>query len=59
MIAAPFAQTHEAAACLLLVDDDPMGRLLTGRALRERGFEVIECDRAEAALDILAREAVD
>jgi predicted signal transduction protein with EAL and GGDEF domain/DNA-binding response OmpR family regulator len=59
MTVAPYAQTHEAAACLLLVDDDPMGRLLTGRALRERGFEVIECDRAEAALELIGREAVD
>ncbi len=37
---------------LLLVDDDPVARLLTGSALGERGFHVIEASSGPEALEL-------
>ncbi|MFM2342615.1 MAG: hypothetical protein RLZZ592_2268 [Pseudomonadota bacterium] len=39
---------------VLLVDDDPVNLLLTGAALRERGFTVVEAEGGLAALQQLA-----
>ena len=44
---------------VLLVDDDEVNLLLTGHALRERGFEVIEARDGEQALALLAARAPD
>ncbi len=53
---APPAGANERTRVLLL-DDDPMWRLLAGHALRERGFEVIACETAHEALDEFDRSA--
>jgi predicted signal transduction protein with EAL and GGDEF domain/DNA-binding response OmpR family regulator len=39
-----------AADCVLLVDDDPVARMLTATALVERGWQVIEADSGPAGL---------
>ena len=44
---------------VLLLDDDPAQRSPTARALRERGFEVAEFERAPAALDAIGRDPFD
>lgn len=44
---------------LTLVDDDPVGLLLTARALRERGFEVLDFDRPDDALAALGAGSID
>ena len=49
----------EPAVRLMLVDDDPMGLLLTARALRERGFEVLDFDRPDDALAALGADGID
>jgi hypothetical protein len=51
MSAVPAVSPPERPPRVLLLDDDPIGRLLAGRVLRERGFEVVEFDRAHEALD--------
>jgi len=38
---------------VLLVDDEDMVRAMAGRALRQRGWEVLSADSAEAALHLL------
>lgn len=40
---------------VLLVDDDPVARLLTAAALRERGWQVVEADSGAAALATFER----
>ncbi|MEI7447390.1 MAG: GGDEF domain-containing response regulator [Burkholderiales bacterium] len=57
--AAPSSALPPQASRVLLVDDDPLGLMLTATALREHGFEVVEFDRAQDALDAPALEAVD
>jgi PAS domain S-box-containing protein len=42
--------------CVLLIDDDPVVRLLTAAALGERGWRVVEADGGVEALEIFARE---
>jgi predicted signal transduction protein with EAL and GGDEF domain/CheY-like chemotaxis protein len=44
---------------VLLVDDDDVTRLLTGVALRERGFEIIEAGNGQQALDMLIDQPFD
>jgi predicted signal transduction protein with EAL and GGDEF domain/FixJ family two-component response regulator len=44
---------------LLLVDDDPVNRLLTQRALHERGFDVDVVDSGEAAIEATASQGYD
>jgi predicted signal transduction protein with EAL and GGDEF domain/CheY-like chemotaxis protein len=39
---------------VLLVDDDEVNLLLTGIALRERGFDIVEAASGERALELLA-----
>ncbi|MFN7643141.1 MAG: EAL domain-containing protein [Burkholderiales bacterium] len=52
-VAASLSMTDaEPAVRLMLVDDDPMGLLLTARALRERGFEVLDFDRPDDAVEV-------
>ena len=46
--------TH--AQTVLLVDDDPITRLLTIAALTERGWRVVEADSGATALERFARE---
>jgi len=41
---------HDPPSRVLLVDDDPMWRMLTARALRERGYHVSDFDCAQDAL---------
>lgn len=38
---------------VLLVDDDEVNLLLTGTALKDRGFEIVEAESGEAALAVL------
>ena len=53
--AAPAARSGPArSASVLLVEDEAAVRAFAARALRLRGFEVVEADSAEAALDLLA-----
>lgn len=40
-------------ANVLIVDDNPDARFLTGRILKQLGCDVMECATAEAALDVL------
>jgi predicted signal transduction protein with EAL and GGDEF domain/CheY-like chemotaxis protein len=47
------------APAVLLVDDDPTTLLLTGLALRERGFQIVECESGERALEVLSQRAPD
>jgi DNA-binding NtrC family response regulator len=44
---------------LLFVDDEPALRTLMAERLRERGFEVVEADSGEKALDFLDQFAFD
>ncbi|MBL8341450.1 MAG: EAL domain-containing protein [Rubrivivax sp.] len=44
---------------VLLVDDDEVNLLLTGIALRERGFDIIEASSGERALELLGERAAD
>jgi len=44
---------------VLVIDDDPMVRLLVGEALGSDGFRLIEADTGEAGLDLLASERPD
>jgi len=57
--AATYLTDAEPAPRVILVDDDPMGLLLTARALRERGFEVLDFDRPGEALAAVAAGGVD
>jgi two-component system, cell cycle response regulator CpdR len=41
----------------LVVEDDPMQREMIGLLLQESDFDVIECDSAEAAEEVLQRVA--
>lgn len=62
-VAAPSSATPEPEPApsprVLLVDDDPLGLVLTAHALRERGFEVVALDRAEDALEAWAGDPYD
>jgi predicted signal transduction protein with EAL and GGDEF domain/DNA-binding response OmpR family regulator len=42
--------------CVLLIDDDPVVRLLTVAALSERGWRVVEASGGAEALEIFVRE---
>jgi predicted signal transduction protein with EAL and GGDEF domain len=42
--------------CVLLIDDDPVVRMLTTAALTERGWRVVEADGGLEALELFARE---
>jgi len=44
---------------VLLVDDDEVNLLLTGVALRERGFRPVEAASGEQALELLRQHAPD
>jgi PAS domain S-box-containing protein len=48
-----------AGECVLLVDDDPVARLLTASALAERSWQVIEADSGEKALALFAAARPD
>jgi CheY-like chemotaxis protein len=45
------------ARLLLLVEDDPLVRTTLAEALADAGFEVIEAEDAETALDMVAARA--
>lgn len=53
MSAVPSVSPPELAPRVLQLDDDPMGRLLASRALRERGFDAVGLDRAREALEAI------
>lgn len=59
MSAVPIVPDQDPPPSLMLVDDDPMWLMLTGQALRDRGYRVTECDRAEDALALLEAERPD
>lgn len=44
---------------VLLVDDDDTALTVIGDALRSAGFEVVQCNGGDLALDVFARESVD
>ena len=46
-------------ATLLVVDDDPMVRLMTNAALADAGYVVVEAGSAEAGLELFDRNPVD
>jgi CheY-like chemotaxis protein len=48
-----------AGETVLVVEDDPAVRRIVLRQLGEFGYRVLECDRAETALELLQREPVD
>ncbi len=52
-------QPHVGGDCVLLVDDDPVARLLTASALAERGWRVIEAEGAAQALQLFALHRPD
>ncbi|HET8726034.1 MAG TPA: PAS domain S-box protein [Alphaproteobacteria bacterium] len=45
------------AGCILLVEDEDPVRVFSARALRNKGYEVLEAKSGEAALAVLAEEA--
>ena len=47
------------ADLVLLVDDDPVARLLTASALAERNWRVIEADGGASALELFANNQPD
>lgn len=47
------------AARILVVDDDPLNRMLLGANLKEDGHEVIEAENGRRALETLAEEKID
>ena len=55
----PQAVAGEAHATILLVEDEAPVRAFAARALRLKGYEVLEADSAEAALELLADSRVD
>jgi PAS domain S-box-containing protein len=55
---APFApRVSGAAGTVLLVEDEPSVRASVARALRSDGFEVLEAEHGQAALNLLARHS--
>ncbi|MCR9256878.1 MAG: response regulator [Alphaproteobacteria bacterium] len=54
----PAARDLTGAETILLVEDEDPVRVFSARALRNKGYEVIEARTAEAALDILEDEEV-
>src|ERR1700761_7109317 len=46
------------SARILLVDDAPVGRLLSATFLRRCGYEVLEASDGQQALEILSREQI-
>ena len=53
------SDSGEEAAHILLVDDDPAGRLTLGKALREVGYDVEEAADGEQALEAVERRCPD
>ncbi len=47
---------HLAPRRVLVVDDEPLVRLFVARALKASGYEVIQADSAERAMELLATE---
>lgn len=56
--ATPLRATPPQSATVLLVEDEAPVRAFAARALRLKGFEVLEADSAEAALRLLSDERV-
>ena len=52
-------QVQQAGLAILFVEDDPTLRMLTGEVMEELGHEVLSCDSAEAALEMLAQRRFD
>jgi CheY-like chemotaxis protein len=53
----PAAPLHRGSAGILVVDDEPMIRALARRALELYGYEVLEAEDGEAALEVMRSEA--
>jgi CheY-like chemotaxis protein len=47
---------RQGSAAILVVDDEPMIRALARRALERYGYEVLEAEDGEAALDLMRTE---
>ena len=56
---APRSEAGDARATVLLVEDEAPVRAFAARALRLKGYEVLEADSAEAALELLADSRID
>ena len=50
-------ETPQSAGPVLLVEDDAQDRLLIGSIVRNLGFEVVEAETGEAAVEMLERDA--
>ncbi len=53
------APEQSAGLSILFVEDDPTLRMLTGEVMEELGHDVILCESAEAALEILEQRRFD
>jgi signal transduction histidine kinase/ActR/RegA family two-component response regulator len=53
----PAVPLHRGTAGILVVDDEPMIRALARRALELYGYEVLEAEDGEAALEVMRSEA--
>jgi len=56
---APRVEELPAEPKVLLIDDDEVNLLLTGAALRERGFQITEATSGQLALNMIAESAPD
>ncbi|HEY7613877.1 MAG TPA: response regulator, partial [Gemmatimonadales bacterium] len=52
----PAVPLRQGSAAILVVDDEPMIRALARRALERYGYEVLEAEDGEAALDLMRTE---
>ena len=55
-IVPPREETPRSAGPVLLVEDDPQDRLLIGSIARDLGFDVVEAEDGERAIDLLDEE---
>ena len=55
----PEPQGDDRSLQILFVEDDPTLRMLTGEVMMELGHQVVACETAEEALDVLEGQAFD
>ena len=49
--------SKSSSVLVLLVEDEPLLRMIASEGLEDAGFEVVEAENAQAALDMLASRA--